>query len=167
MSVKTVLAAGLLAAGSLTGTLATPATAATPHCASADLAVRYHVDGAAMGSTYGYLVLTNRTRRACVTGGFGGLSYVGHGDGTQIGAAAVREPSRVRAIVLQPGQRVRSRVQEVTALNYPRSRCHPVRVDGFRVYVPNSTRSQYVVHPTVGCANPRVHLLSHRAFRRP
>jgi hypothetical protein len=167
MSVKTVLAAAVLVAGSLTGTLTAPATAATPRCGSADLAVRYHSHGAAMGSTYGYLVLTNRTHHACVTGGFGGLSYVGHGDGTQIGAPAVRVGGHGVLHLLRPGQRLRSLVQETRAANYSRHTCRPTHVDGFRVYVPNATRSQYVAHPTTGCANPRVHLLRHRAFRRP
>ena len=141
--------------------------AETRQCGNADLSARYRRTDAGAGHRYGRIVLTNVSDTACRTGGYGGLSYVGHGDGTQIGAAADREPSPVRNIVLRPGERVRSDVSETVAQNYPKKRCRPVPVDGFRVYVPNATRSQFIEHPTTGCANPRVHLLSHRAYRRP
>ena len=68
--------------------------------------------------------------------------------------------------LLEPDQ-VRSLLQETRAANYPASRCRPSHVDGFRVYVPNSTRAQYVAHPTTGCGNRNVHLLTHGAYRRP
>ena len=38
------------------------------------------------------------------------------------------------------------------------------KVDGFRVYVPDETRSQFIEHKTIGCANPKVHLLEHKAY---
>jgi hypothetical protein len=69
--------------------------------------------------------------------------------------------------VLQPGQRVKSKISEADARVYPRRKCRPTRVDGFRIYVPNETRSQYVPHRTIGCENPRVHLIAHRPYRRP
>ena len=68
---------------------------------------------------------------------------------------------------MKPGQRLRSPLDEVTALNYPRKTCRRAHVDGFRVYVPDATASQYVAHPTVGCRNRHVHLLSHTPYRRP
>lgn len=142
-------------------------SAETRRCGNADLSARYRSSGAGLGHRYGQIVLTKVSDSACRTGGYGGLSYVGHGDGTQIGAAADREPSQVRSIVLQPGERVRGDVTETVAQNYPKKRCRPEPVDGFRVYVPNATRSKFVKHPTTGCANPHVHLLSHRAYRRP
>jgi hypothetical protein len=95
------------------------------------------------------------------------LSYVGRGNGTQIGAAADRTPSKVRSIVLQPGQRVVSAVSATVAGVYSHHQCRPAHVDGFRVYVPNETRSQFVKHPTTGCRNQSVHLISHKAYRRP
>jgi hypothetical protein len=72
----------------------------------------------------------------------------------------------VRLYVLQPGERVHSRVVETSFAPYPKDECRPRHVDGFRVYVPDATASQFVPHPTTGCANPQVHLLSHRPFRR-
>jgi hypothetical protein len=166
-----LIGATVLAAGIVT---ATPATAHTAHpahqvpaCRSADVHVGYRHGDDGMGHIWGWIVLRNTSDHRCVTGGYGGISYVGHGDGTQIGAPADRDPGVVRSYVLRPGQRLRSVLQQTRAANYPRQRCRPVHVDGFRVYIPNETRSQYVPHPTRGCANPHVHLLSHRPFRRP
>ena len=67
---------------------------------------------------------------------------------------------------VRPGQRVVSEVAATDVAPYPRHRCRPAHVDGFRVYLPDETRAQFVAHPTTGCRNPRVHLLAHRAFRR-
>ena len=161
-------AAGLaLTAGGLVAAL--PATASgTPACTHADLTASYHVSGAAAGSTYGHLVLRNSSGHACHTGGYGGVSYVGHGNGTQIGAPAVRtDEAAVATYVLKPGQRLRSLVQQVDAFNFAQKRCRPAHVDGFRVYVPNATKSQYVPHATTGCRNHHVHLLFQKPLRRP
>lgn len=178
MNTRTLTIAGGLGAASLglTALLALPSQAApaptvahasVPECTSADLTAHFHPTDAAMSHRFGTLVLTNVSRHACRTGGYGGLSYVGHGNGTQIGAAAQRDRSgaAVRTLVLKPGQRARSAVSEAVAQVYPRRTCRPVHVDGFRVYPPNETHSLYVKHPTTGCANPKVHLLSHQAYR--
>jgi len=149
----------------LTGSAAT-AAAKVPQCTNADLTASYKVTDAGAGHTYGKLRLTNTGDRTCFTRGYGGLSYVGHGDGTQIGAAADRTPSKVRRIVLHPGERAVSRVEEANAHNYPKRRCHRRHVDGFRVYVPDATKSQFVRHETTGCARVKVHLLAHKAYRK-
>jgi hypothetical protein len=139
-----------------------------PHCTNAALAVSFHHKrgGEAMNQRWGWLVIRNRSDHRCITGGFGGVSYVGHGDGTQIGAAA-RRTGTAHSYVLRPGQRLRSLVHEVNADVYDRSECHPRHVDGFRVYVPNATRSQFVRHATTGCALRSVHLIDHDAYARP
>jgi hypothetical protein len=144
-----------------------PAQAATPQCTSANLHATFHHTDSGAGHRFGRLVLTNVSNHACHTGGYGGLSYVGHGNGTQIGAAATRDPGTVRTIVLSPGQRVISEVSETVAGNFSASTCHPTAVDGFRVYVPNATKSQFIAHRTTGCANASVHLIAHKPYRRP
>lgn len=165
MLASAILTAGLLSAVPATAQAADHA-ARVPQCTNSDLRASYRPTGAAAGTDYGNLRLTNVSDHACRTGGYGGLSLVGDGDGTQIGAAAARDPGKVRTIVLQPGQRVRSVVGIVNAGNYPRRRCRPTAADGFRVYVPNATRSQFVAFETTGCANPRVEVLHHRPYRR-
>ncbi|GGU10698.1 DUF4232 domain-containing protein [Nocardioides albus] len=140
-----------------------PAAPATPTCTNADLKAGYRATDAGAGSRFGEITLTNVSDHACALGGFGGLSYVGGGDGTQIGAPAVREGSW-RTVIMKPGQVAISEVAESTAENYPVAECRPTVVDGFRVYVPDSYDSQFVRHETTGCADKKVSLLSHRAF---
>ena len=161
IAATTVMAAALM-------TMPTGPAAAdldAPFCHNADLKASYKSTGAGAGHAYGRIRLTNTSDHPCVTRGFGGLSYVGKGDGTQIGAAADRAPSKVRRVLLHPGERAVSTVDELNALNFPKRRCHPVHVNGFRVYVLDSKRSQFVPHATTGCMRPRVHLLSHKAYR--
>jgi hypothetical protein len=163
----TILAGATLLGGALvSGTTISPAAAqATAECTSHDVSVRYrHTDDGA-GHRYGRIVMRNVSAHACRSGGFGGLSYVGFGDGTQVGAAADRA-GRTTHFTLQPGQRAVSRVDETNARNYTRRRCSPHAVDGFRVYIPDETASLYVPHPTTGCLDSDVHLLAHRAFRK-
>ncbi|NYD43376.1 DUF4232 domain-containing protein [Nocardioides panaciterrulae] len=168
---KLIKMAGALAvAGLVVAGLVTPAGAAQARpaeCTNAELTASYHRTDAGMNHVYGRIVLRNTSDHACTVRGYGGLSFVGHGDGTQIGAAAQRTPSRVRTIVVRPGQRVVSEVAQGRTAPYPKRRCHPTHVDGFRVYLPDETRAQYVPHPTRGCRNPHVHLLAHQAYRRP
>ncbi|MEP9362307.1 DUF4232 domain-containing protein [Nocardioides sp. CN2-186] len=161
---RRMLMIALLSLG-LTG-LVSPATQAqgVEECTNAELVASYHGGGAAMSHVYGRIVLKNVSDHACSIRGYGGLSYVGGGDGTQIGSAARRTKGPVRSIVVDPGERVRSRVVETSWGPYA-GRCHRAHVDGFRVYLPDETRSQFVKHPTVGCRNRHVHLLAHRAYQ--
>lgn len=160
---------GLAACGALLVPVATQApagaTGAVPACTNADLKASFHAVDAGAGHRFGRLVLTNVSGHTCTSRGFGGLSYVGHGNGTQIGASATRVGGS-SPFTLKPGQRAFSPVDEVVAENFPAKTCKPTKVDGFRVYVPNSTTSQFVPHRTTGCANPKVHLISHKSYRK-
>jgi hypothetical protein len=117
-------------------------------------------EGAA-GSTYYQLTLTNTSDHVGRTGGFGGVSLVGDGNGTQIGAPADRtEPGKVRAITLRPDGRAAATLRVTNAENYSPSKCDPVQAEGFRVYPPNETHAAYVAHGSTGCRNHTVHLLT-------
>ena len=161
------LVAGCVAGGvialSPSGTAA-PGARPVPECTNANLTAKYRGGDAATSHVYGRIVLHNTSDRTCWVQGYGGLSYVGGGNGTQIGAAADRTPSNKPRVTLKPGDKVRSAVVETSYAPYPRKKCKPREVDGFRVYVPDETRSQFVAHPTTGCANPAVHLLAHKAY---
>ena len=163
------VAAGLVAvvAATVVSPLGAEASTQVRPCTNADLTASYRATDAGAGHRYGRLILTNTSSTSCRTGGYGGLSYVGGGDGTQIGAAATRDAGTVRSYVVRPGKRVVSDVDAVLAANYSVKRCRPAHVDGFRVYVPNSTTSQYVAHATRGCQNRKIHLLSHSPLHRP
>ena len=159
MGVGVVLAMSAEAAHPATGR----STAA--QCTNDDLTASYRGGDAATSHVYGRIVLKNTSDAACWVKGYGGLSYVGHGDGTQIGAAADRTPSKKPKTVLQPGDKVRSRVVETSTGPYDKKLCRPRHVDGFRVYVPDEIRSQFIPHETTGCANPDIHLIAHKAYR--
>jgi hypothetical protein len=165
--IAVAIAAAAVLAAPLAAIPAGPAAADldAPWCHADDLRASYRSTGAGVGHAFGVIRLKNVSDHPCVTSGYGGLSYVGHGDGTQIGTAAWRTPSRVRLVLLHPGERAVSAVDEANARNFPKKRCHPVHVDGFRVYAPDTTRSKFVRHPTIGCEKRKVHLLTHKAFR--
>ncbi|MFJ9315657.1 DUF4232 domain-containing protein [Pimelobacter simplex] len=131
-------------------------------CTAAQLSllVRPAKGGGAAGSQYTEIVLTNSSDSPCTTGGFGGVSYVGGGDGSQIGAPARRvDAGHVLTLTLEPGEAAVQVLRETRAENYSRADCDPVAVDGLRVYPPNETHSLYAAHPTTGCASRSIELL--------
>ena len=136
-----------------------------PECTKANLSAKYKGGDAGMSHVYGRIILRNVSEDTCFVKGYGGLSYVGRGNGTQIGAPADRTPSATPKTVLEPGDKVRSAVSETSAAPYPKKVCRPTKVDGFRVYAPDETHAFFIAHPTMGCANPKVHLLEHKAYR--
>lgn len=138
-------------------------SAAGPRACTAgqlSLLVRPAKGGGAAGSQYTEVVLTNSSDSPCTTGGFGGVSYVGGGDGSQIGAPAKRvDADQVLTLTLEPGEAAVQVLRETRAENYSRADCDPVAVDGLRIYPPNETHSLYAAHPTTGCANRSIELL--------
>lgn len=141
-------------------------TSSVGACRAAQTKVVFRPTDGAAGSFYGRMVVVNTSSRTCTLHGYGGISLVGRGNGTQIGAASVRMPSRVRTLTLAPGQRARARVQVTDALNYPKRTCQPRRVQGFRVYLPGETHAQFAPYGTTGCANPAVKLVHNWAYGR-
>ncbi|CCH77458.1 conserved exported hypothetical protein [Nostocoides japonicum T1-X7] len=132
------------------------AHATIPYCANSDLrASLVNLQGTA-GSQVGDLRLTNVAAGSCWTRGYPGVSYVGYGNGTQIGRAAAWDTGTVRTITLAPGQHADSPIRMVDARNYPAATCLPTPVDGLRVYVPGSTLAKYIPHPTTGCRSSSV-----------
>jgi hypothetical protein len=132
------------------------ARAAVPHCTNADLgASLVNLQGAA-GSRIGDLRLTNISRGYCWTRGYPGVSYVGLGNGTQIGRAAMWDDGVVRAISLAPRQHTDAPIRMVNVQNYPVSECRPTAVDGLRVYVPGSRLAKFVPFHTTGCRSTEV-----------
>jgi Protein of unknown function (DUF4232) len=125
-----------------------------------------HVLGVAAGSAYYAITLVNHSSHSCRSGGYGGVSMVGGGNGTQLGAPARRDSSATPApFTLQPGGRARARLQLGQALNYSPKKCDPVRADGFRIYPPNETRSAYVAGSATACRSASVSLMSLRPYR--
>lgn len=165
MGAAAVAVAGFVAGGVVMLAPSSSAAPGTPECTNAHLTASYRGGDAATSHVYGRIVLRNTSDATCWIRGYGGLSYVGGGNGAQVGAAAERTPSATPRVVLEPGEKVRSAVTETSVGPYSAKECRPTPVDGFRVFLPDETRSQFVSHPTQGCADPAVHLLSHRAYR--
>lgn len=163
------LAAALVALAALPVVCATPAVAdaaTTPFCGAGDVATSYHAQPSGGGYRYGQVVMRNTSGHACRTHGFGGISYVDD-LGRQVGASADRVSGFEPHLTLQPGQRAVTELEQLPARSVARSVCHPRRVASFDVIVPDGTVGRFVAHPTLGCANPAVHLLSHTPYRRP
>jgi len=86
-------ALAVLAGGALSGPAAT--AAGTPACGNADLSASYRHSDDGAGHRFGWIVLTNTSGHACHTGGYGGISYVGHGEAPRSAPPpSVRPPRR-------------------------------------------------------------------------
>lgn len=94
------------------------------------------------------------------------MSYVGNGDGTQIGRAARWDAGTITTVTLAPGQWADSPIQMVDVHNYPAETCRPTPVDGLRVYVPGSALATFVRHPTTGCRSTAVTTISVKPLER-
>jgi hypothetical protein len=111
--------------------------AMTHTCSTSSLAVWLGLGegGAAAGSTYYPLELTNVSSRRCRLFGFPGVSAVGE---HQLGAAAARDRSRpARSITLLPGTTAHTVLRIADVANFPATRCRPVDASGLRVYPPD------------------------------
>jgi hypothetical protein len=120
-------------------------------CAVGALRIRYADDegGGGAGSVTGTFTFTNTGSTACTLAGFPGVSYVGGGNGTQVGQPATRTGDAVRTRTLEPGRSVKAALRRTQPRNYGDA-CQEAKVDGFRVYPPDSTESAFVAFKTTG-----------------
>lgn len=134
------------------------------HCAASQLSGAVSTSEGAAGSSILQLTVTNSSSVMCVLDGYPGVSMVGNGNGTQIGAAAQRDASRPSPgpIQLEPGAQASLLMKVSTAQNYPN--CNPHAVDGFRVYPPSATDALFVNFKTTGCTAEDVKLMQIGAF---
>lgn len=128
------------------------ARTAFPRCATSRLVVWLNTQGdAAAGSVAFKLEFTNQSGHRCTLRGYPGVSAVdlrGH----QLGRAASRTPSPVRAISLATGATASAGLRITVAGNFPQSACHRVAAAGVRVFPPNQTASKVVPFPFEACA---------------
>lgn len=146
-----------------TPTATTTATPIDGQCDSGDLSGTIaQGGGGAAGSVEVTLVLTNNGSGECSLQGWPGVSFVGDGNGTQLGAAAEFDRSTPHpTVVLQPGGTAQAPLRITQALNYPEADCQPKQADGFRVYPPGSTESLFVKDANVtACTKDSVTLLT-------
>lgn len=145
-----------------------PTTLRTDRCTSDHLTLTLSEgDGAAAGSRLPYLVVTNTGASGCTLQGWPGVSFVGDGDGAQIGAAADLDRSSTHATVtLAAGGSAHAPLKIAVAENYPADTCDPTTPDGLRVYPPGETHSLYVATTDyTACGAQDVVLMSVQAFQ--
>lgn len=144
---------------------AAPAAPAGPAlCKAAGLtATTDSTGGAAAGSVYMQLILTNSGTEPCVLEGFPGVSLTAGADGEPIGAPAARDTTPATEVLLEPGQAGAATLRYTQARNYPD--CTVVPAAGFRIYPPEDTASLFVAQPRDACANPGINVLTIGAFQ--
>ncbi|QJY50904.1 DUF4232 domain-containing protein [Pseudonocardia broussonetiae] len=134
-----------------------PAPGGTPggpdRCTTAELTGSLADGGAAAGSRFATLVLTNSGDRTCELTGFPGVSYVTGDDGHQVGPAAAMEGPRGPEVRLAVGASAGAPLRLVNVQNYDAAACSPTPVRGLRVYPPGDTASLFVPMEGTGCAS--------------
>jgi Domain of unknown function (DUF4232) len=144
--------------GTATGTPAVPAGAAP--CPTRSLGLKPGLSQGAAGSVYQVLDFTNISNVTCTLYGYPGVSLAGGQPVTQAGLAASEDPTTPRKLVtLAPGQVANALLRIVDALNFPASKCGPVKTQWIKVYPPNQTTPIYLAYKTTGCSKP-VRILS-------
>jgi hypothetical protein len=132
-----------------------PSTPSAPACSTADLSgtVNTSQGGAAAGSTYYPLNLTNTSKTSCYLFGYPGVSFVTGPSGGQVGEPASRNPAIApRTVILPPGGTAHVTVQVVDALNYSKSDCKPVTAHWLKVFPPGQFTALYIKFTATTCS---------------
>lgn len=157
-SPTSAVAATPTASGSVaaTNTTSTAPTATVPRARAHDLKITVRVvHDSSAGSHYVDLRMRNVSGHAVRLRGFSGVSFVGHGNGTQLGRPADWNSAfAVHTVVLRPGATTAERVGITNAGNYGVSPRHIVDTDGFRVYVPLSRAAVFVPYHDQAVVGP-------------
>jgi hypothetical protein len=134
----------------------TGANAPANQCADDDLGVAVMADagGGGAGSLDYTVLFTNTGGSSCALRGTPGVSVVGDGNGTQLGAAADRVQTGVKTLTLAVGASVAAplKIVNIGTNGGPLDGCTVQKGDGYRVYPPHSTRAFLVADPkAVAC----------------
>jgi hypothetical protein len=133
-----------------------PAVAA---CRSSGLLVTLdaRAAGAADGSEYLPVDVTNAAAASCHLHGYPGVAFVTGIGGGRIGGIATRQAGLpVRRVVLAPGATAHAWLIIAAASNYPPRRCRPVTVGWLRVRAPGQRGYSYVRHQFTACAKASI-----------
>ena len=114
--------------------------------------------GAAAGSVYRTLLLTNASDRSCTLEGYPGVSFVDAG-GNQLGAPAERDGSALSAVTLAPGATAVSTLRQTNAQNYG-PECGLTTSAGLRVYPPGATDSLILPQVISACTAESISLMT-------
>ncbi|WP_111720655.1 DUF4232 domain-containing protein [Homoserinimonas sp. OAct 916] len=127
-------------------------------CLNENLALSLGQPDGAAGSEYVDIIFTNTGSEPCALRGAPGVSVVGGGNGSQIGAAAEQtEPANPPTIQLAPSGTAKATLKSVnigTDGGPLADQCTVTTGDGYRVYPPHSFDSVFVASPGVpACSN--------------
>ncbi|WP_285102276.1 DUF4232 domain-containing protein [Promicromonospora sp. MEB111] len=124
--------------------------------------------GAGAGHYEIEVVLKNEAPDECWLQGWPGVSFVGDGDGTQIGEAATFDRSSPHeTVTLAPGDAAHAVVRVSNAENYG-DECGQTPADGLRIYPPGEKRSLFVRNDQLtltACADSDESLLQVQALQ--
>jgi hypothetical protein len=144
--------------GTATGTPAAPGGLVP--CPTRSLGLKPGLSQGAAGSVYQVLDFTNISSVPCTLYGYPGVSLAGGHPVTRVGLAASEDPATPRKLVtLAPGQVANALLRIVDALNFPASKCGPVKTQWIQVYPPNQTTPIFLGYQTTACSKP-VRILS-------
>ncbi|HUK68183.1 MAG TPA: DUF4232 domain-containing protein [Streptosporangiaceae bacterium] len=125
----------------------------TTACVSGALRPSLTPTGAAAGTAYYALRLTNTSGGTCTLYGYPGVSFVSGVGGQQIGSAATRNPLYpVAEVTVAANATAHATLGVAAAANYPASRCHPAAAHALRVFPPGQTAAVYVKQSFPACS---------------
>lgn len=145
------------------------AAAAVGECDAADLSgsLTAQAGGGSAGHEAYDIVLRNTGSSPCTLQGWPGVSFVGKGNGTQLGAPATFDRSSTHGTVtIAPGGVAHASVMVADASAF--KDCHAATADGFRVYPPGSKASLFVTAGALtlsACTNPSATQLQVQAVK--
>ena len=147
-------------------------TGAAPLCTVAQLSGAIgEQNGAPAGSGSGMnqqrvaIILTNTGKTPCTLQGWPGVSLVGDGNGTQLGAAATLDRTAAHpTVAIGPGGKAQAPIDYVEPAVYSPSECNQKPADGLRVYPPGSAASLFIPQKWDACTSTQHVLLTVGAF---
>ena len=126
-------------------------------CVSSALRASLGRGGAAAGTSYIALLLTNRSRVTCTLAGYPGVSLVAGTNAHQIGAPASRDRRfSATPVTLSPGATAYATIAIASFANYDQGACKPAPATGYRIFPPGSTGSLLISAPQTVCSRPGV-----------
>jgi hypothetical protein len=121
--------------------------------------------GSGMNQQHVAIIVTNTGTAPCTLQGWPGVSLVGDGNGTQLGAAAHLDRSTPHpTVTVDPGGRLQAPLDYVNASVYDPAECKQATADGLRVYPPGSTTSLFIADQLAACTTTTHDLLTVGAF---
>ncbi|HIT76346.1 MAG TPA: DUF4232 domain-containing protein [Candidatus Avipropionibacterium avicola] len=121
------------------------------------------VQGAAGHVEYA-IVLTNTSDQPCTVYGYPGVSIVSGDDGHQVGVPADKDAETApKTVTVEAGGTATSVLLVAQADAYG-DECEPEDGRGFRIYIPEEKRAQFVEMDVTGCTNEEIVLMQVRPF---